>query len=275
MTSLIKGENTYKINFLRWRYFLRKLAILIIVIVGLFSPMQLVKANIQPKLKTEDVLFVEVNRLYGGTRLFKESDGYEEVIINKVINWINTASPSKGKTEFNKIPTVSIMKIKMKNGDVAIIEPAYNCIFENQVNACTIADSEVIYTLNNKKVRLKSLELYEWLLVGWKYESYGAPKNEVLEETLYARYFSHLDKSYSDYIMCPKIDKVERINGDTRRHIVHASALNYSAHHGDIPYDRIYITLTDTPEKGIKINKVTIQKAISGKESRIQCRRED
>lgn len=244
------------------------------VIVGLFPPMQLVKASIQPKLKKEDVLFVQVKRLNGETRIFKENDGYEEVIINKVVNWINTASPSEGVIELNKTPVISIMNIEMKNGDVAVIEPAYNCMIENQVKTCTLVDGEVIYTQNNKKVRLKSLELYDWFLVGWKYESVGASKDQLLEETLYTRYFSYLDKTYSDFIMCPRIDKVERMNGDTRRHIVHASALNYSAHHGDAPFDRIHITLTDTPENGVKINKVTIQKGISEKESLIQCRRE-
>ncbi|MBK5446954.1 MULTISPECIES: hypothetical protein [unclassified Peribacillus] len=255
---------------------MKKLVILVLVFTVLFSPIQLAKANIQPKLKTGDVLSVQVNRLYGGSRLFKESDGYEEVIINKVVKWINTSSHSEGATELelNKTPIVSILKIKMKNGDVAVIEPAYNCISENQAKTCTIAESEVIYTRNNIKIRLKSLELYDWLLVGWKYESVGAPKDELLEETLYTRYFSYLDKTYSDFIMCPKIDKIERINGDENRHIVHASALNYVAHHGDVPYDRIHITLTDTPEHGVKINKVKIQKSISGKESRIQCRRE-
>lgn len=246
------------------------------VIVGLFSSIQLVKANSQPKLKKEDVLYVQVYRLNGETRSFKENDGYEEVIINKVVNWLNTASPSEEaiELELTKTPVVSIMKLKMKNGDVAVIEPAYNCVAENQVKTCTIADGEVLYTRNNKKVRLKSLALYDWLLVGWKYESVGAPKDELLEETLYTRYFSYLDETYADFIMCPKIDKVERKNGDTRRHIVHASALNYSAHHGDAPYDRIHITLTDTPENGVKITQVTIGKGISDKESLIQCRRE-
>lgn len=255
---------------------MKRLVVLILVLAGIFSAIQLVKANIQPKLKTEDVLSVQVNGLNEESRLFRESDGYEEVIISKVIKWINTSSASEGSTELNlnKTPIVSILKIKMKNGDVAVIEPAYNCISENQRKICTIADGEVVYTQNQMKTRLKSQYLYDWLLVGWKYESVGAPKDELLEETLYTRYFSYLDKTYSDFIMCPKIDKVERINGDTRRHIVHASALNYSAHHGDAPYDRIHITLTDTPENGVKINKVTIQKGISGKESRIQCRRE-
>lgn len=257
---------------------MRKLVIIVMVIFGLFFPMQLllVKASIQPQLEKEDVSFIQVNRLNGETRLFKENDGYEEVIIGKVVNWINTSSPSEGaiELELNKNSIVSIMKIKMKNGDVAVIEPAYNCVSLNQLKTCTIADGEVIYTSNNKKVRLKSVELYDWLLVGWKYESVGAPKDELLEETLYARYFSYIDETYSDFIMCPKIDKVERIDGDTRRHIVYASALNYSAHHGDTPFDRIHIMLTDTPENGIKINKVTIQKGISEEEGAIQCRRE-
>ncbi|MGE7997709.1 hypothetical protein ACQKOF_03325 [Lysinibacillus sp. NPDC093190] len=255
---------------------MRKLVILIMLIVGLFSQKQLVNANMQPKLKKEDVLFVQVNRLYGGTRSFKENDGYEEAIISKVVNWINTASPSEGviELESNKTPVISIMKIKMKNGDVAVIEPAYNCVSENQVKTCTIADGEVIFTGNNKKVRLESFELYDWLLVGWKYESIGAPKDELLEETLYTKYYSYLDKTYSDFVLCPKIDKIERINGDTRRHIVHVSALNYSAHHGGALFDRIHIALTDTPENGVKINKVTIQNGISEKESRMQCRRE-
>ncbi|MFC5647547.1 hypothetical protein ACFPYJ_00070 [Paenibacillus solisilvae] len=259
---------------------MKKLVSLILVIAGLFFPIDFAKANIQtkkPLLITEDVLSVQVNSLYGGSRLFKESDGYEEVTINKVVKWINTSSPSKGQTELvlNKTPIDSKLQINMKNGNISVIEPAYNCLSVNQTKICMIAEGEVIYTRKNIKVRLKSIQLHDWLLVGWKYESDGAPKEELLEETLYTRYYSYLDKTYSDFIMCPKIDKIERINGDTRRHIVHVSALNYGAHHGDVPYDRIHITLTDTPENGVKINEVSIQKGISGLESRIQCRREN
>lgn len=133
------------------------------MIFELFFSMQLllVKASVQPKLEKEAVSFIQVNRLNGETRLFKENDGYEEVIINKVVNWINTASPSEGVIELNKTPVVSIMKIKMKDGDVAVIEPAYNCVSKNQVKTCTIVDGEVIYTSNNKKIRLKSVEIYD------------------------------------------------------------------------------------------------------------------
>lgn len=40
-----------------------------------------------------------------------------------------------------------------------------------------------------------------------------------------------LDKTYSEFILCPKIDKIERIKGDIRSHKVYASALNYDWHH--------------------------------------------
>ncbi|WP_227940468.1 hypothetical protein [Alkalihalobacillus deserti] len=254
---------------------MKKLVIIYMVIVGLFSSIQLAKASIPPDLNTEDVLSIQVNRKYGGSRLFKESDGYEEAIIRKVIKWINTSKLSEGPTEIELYKTpIFKLEIRMKNGDIVAIEPVYNCISEKQKKKCTIADGEVIYTKNKMKVRMKSLELFDWLLVGWRLESVGAPKEELLEETLYTRYFYYLDKAYSDFIMCPKIDKIERINGDTRRHIVQASALNYGVHHDDVPYDRIHIILTDTPENGLEINKVTIEKGISGKESRIQCRRE-
>ncbi|RAP74711.1 hypothetical protein [Paenibacillus montanisoli] len=260
---------------------MKKLILIILIsISGLFFPIDVTKATIQskkPLLKPENITSVQSNSRSGGSRLFKESDGYEEVTINKVIKWINESSLSVGTTEieFNNPPTLPNVIIKMKNGNRSVIEPAYNCLPATQTKLCTIAEGEVIYAWNNDKVRLKSTELFDWLLVGWKYESQGAPKEELLDETLYSRYYSYLDKTYNDFIMCPKVDKIERINGDTRRHIVHASALNYSAHHGDVPYDRIRITLTDTPENGVKINEIVIQKGISEIESRKQCRREN
>lgn len=36
--------------------------------------------------------------------------------------------------------------------------------------------------------------------------------------------------------------------------------VRYGSHHGDIPYYRLHFTLTDTPEKGVEINKVTVEK---------------
>lgn len=96
--------------------------------------------------------------------------------------------------------TISVF-MKMQNGDIAFIEPVFECI-NNGGKVCTIVDGEVLFTHNNIKVLLKSEALYGWILVGWKYESYGA-------------------------------------------------------HHGDVLYDRNHITLSDTPENGFNITKVS------------------
>jgi hypothetical protein len=122
-----------------------KLVIIYMVFAGLFSSIQLATASIQPKLKTENVSSIQANRINGGSRFFKENDGYEEVIISKVVKWITTSNPTEGPTEIelNKTP-ISNLKIRMKNGDIAVIEPAYNCISENKKKTCTIADGEVI-----------------------------------------------------------------------------------------------------------------------------------
>lgn len=259
---------------------MKKLLILGLVLAGIFSPMLLVNADVNPKLngihplKTEKINSVQVKRLSGGSRMFQINDGYEEVVIRKVINWINTSRPANGGTEFDSYKSPVKLRVTMSNGDIAVIEPIFTCIAENGKKSCTIVDGEVLFTQNNVKIRLKSQELFDWILVGWKYESYGASKEELLDETLYFRYYPHLDKKYSDFIMCPKIDSIERIAGAHGGHIVQASALNYGAHHGDVPYDRIHITVFDSQENGVKITNVSIEKGISGKESGIQCRRE-
>lgn len=252
---------------------LSRLAAILILCSPIFSSSH-PEASMQPKVEEHEVLAIQVSRSNGGSRTFKFNDGYEEVIINKIVNWINTSSSAERPTELelNQTP-LSKIKIRMKNGEIATIEPAYHCIYEKQAKNCILADGEVILTKSKIKVRLNSVELFDWLLVGWKFESVGAPKEELLEETLYTRYFNYLNNTYSDFIMCPAIDKIERINGDTRRHIIHASALNYGAHHGDVPYDRIRITLTDTPVEGVEINRVITEKAVSRKESLLQCRR--
>jgi len=85
------------------------------------------------------------------------------------------------------------------------------------------------------------------------------------------KHYIHLGQEYSDFILCPRIE-IERIEGDTRRHIVYASGLNYGSHQGDLPFDRIHFTLKDTPEKGVEIKEVRIEKEITEKESQAQCK---
>ncbi|WP_339224244.1 hypothetical protein [Paenibacillus sp. FSL W7-1332] len=158
----------------------------------------------------------------------------------------------------------------MTNGNLITLEPAYNCK-GRLIKRCTPVDGEIVLTKNKNKIRFTSQELYDWINVGWKYEPVGPTKEELLEETLFTRYFSVIEKDFPDFIMCPRIDSVERIKGDKRRHLVIASALNYSGHHAP-SYDRVIFTLIDTPENEIKIIKVRKKSNVSERETLKQCR---
>ncbi|SOC11190.1 hypothetical protein SAMN05880501_10699 [Ureibacillus xyleni] len=248
--------------------------ILCLVCALVLPPMLFLRADVTHKLNIGEVNSIQVKRLVGESRTFQINDGYEEIIINKVINWINTSIATNGR-EIRAYKSPVKLFITMKNGDIAQIEPLFRCDTNNGKTECAIVDGQVLYTQSNLKIPLMSQDLYDWLLVGWKYESYGASKEELLSETLYFRYYTHLDEKYADFIMCPKIESIERIEGALRSHIIQASALNYGAHHGNVLYDRIRFTISDTQENGIKITNVSIEKGISEMESLIQCRREN
>ncbi|TKC19156.1 hypothetical protein [Robertmurraya kyonggiensis] len=245
---------------------------MVLLILFVFLPHE-VYANFQA-LIFEDVNTIEVKRSSGGNRTFSRYDGYEEVVIEKVLKWINNAEKSPETTSIKEQNPPATLEINLTSGTVATIEPAYNCTSDNGQRVCTLVDGEVIYTVDHVQTRLKSIELFDWLLVGWKYESKGAPKEELLEETLYQRYLTYVGDEFNDYILCPKIDKIVRIGGSTSRHIVYASALNYSGHH-DGPYHTLRFSVTDTPENEVRINDISLDKNISEQESRKQCRRED
>lgn len=158
----------------------------------------------------------------------------------------------------------------MANGEVITIEPAYTCVVDNKQKTCTAKEGELIVSENGQKVRLKSQSLYDWLMVGWRKEVDGPTKEELLEEALYTRYFYQLGPSYSDFFMCPKI-KIEPIDGDPRRHLIFASALNYSGHHGG-DFDKLTFSVSDSNLTGLQVTNVKIKKHISPEESEKQCR---
>ena len=143
-------------------------------------------------------------------RVFNENDGYEEPVLKKVVEWINSSNAIKEQTKKNiKTPIVEL-KIKMKNGDVAKIEPAYNCLVQNKINTCTMVDNEVTYTHNHQRVRLRSNELFDWLLAGWKFENTTPPKdsnelqiNDILMVLLNPEIQKAVNNYYSAYLSEP------------------------------------------------------------------------
>ena len=249
---------------------MKKLIILILIFTGSFSQLQLVNAAVP--LKSEDIAFIQVNRLSRGSRIFKETDGYEEPVIKKVVEWINTANPIKGPTEsVNKKPPIALLKVKMKNGDVGIIEPAYNCLVQNQTKICTLADGDVIYTRNNQKERLKSIELFDWLMTGWQYENTAPPKDteeQIINDILMLLLGPEIDKAvsnyYSDYLVeSPtvypyqvEIVNVERMGEFRTFHfLIILEILPVVGAHNPVGKDRLTFEIAPTIPDQVKLKK--------------------
>ena len=206
---------------------MKKLVMIVLVFFVVFSLVYLVQAN--GLMKWEDVLSMQINRTSGGTRTFHENNGIEAFVIQKVSDWINTASTVKGETAVTSRKTpMALLKVKMKNGDVALVEPAYNCDIQNETNICTLADGDVILTQNDQKLRLRSVQLFDWLLTGWKQERTQPPqdtKEMMVHDILMLLLGPEIDKAVSDYyskyfteppLVYPyeiEIVKIERIDG--------------------------------------------------------------
>lgn len=220
-------------------------------------------------LEHTEVQDIKVEDVSGRKRLFSINDGYQERVLRKVVHWLNTSSVANETNEVGFNPS-NKMTLRMTNNEVVTIVPAYSCEYKNNSKLCTVKDGELILSKKGKAVRLKSQSLSDWLLVGWRKEIDGPTKEELLEEALYSRYLNYLGPSYSDFFMCPKI-KIEPIDGDPRRHLIFASALNYSGHHGG-DYDKLTFTVRDSNLTGLQVADIKIMKHISQEESQNQCR---
>ncbi|GKV55788.1 hypothetical protein NCCP2222_17350 [Sporosarcina sp. NCCP-2222] len=224
-------------------------------------------------LEYENIQNIKIENRSGLQRRFSINDGYEERIIRKVTYWLNNSNVDKEGIEESVSNPSNKLTLNMSNGDVITIEPAYLCTNEKNRTICTEKEGELIVSNNQHKMKVTSPNLFDWLLVEWLKEPKGPAKQELLEEALYTRYLYQLNPSYSDFIMCPKIHIVP-IDGDTRRHLVFASALNYSGHHGG-DYDKLTFSVSDSNLTGLQITNVNIKKHISQEESLEQCRNFD
>ncbi|MCI1593132.1 MULTISPECIES: hypothetical protein [Heyndrickxia] len=225
-------------------------------------------------LKHYDIQNIKVENDSGFQRVFSINDGYQERVLKKVVHWLNNSSQEKGTTEVSLENPTNKLTLKMVNDEVITIEPAFKCVFENKRKTCTPKDGKINISVDRKEVQFKSQSLYDWLVVGWRKELNGPTKEELLEEALYTRYLYILGPSYSDFFMCPKI-KIEPIDGDPRRHLILASALNYSGHHDGGDYDKLTFSVRDSNLEGLQVTKVKIKKHIPQAESLKQCREFD
>jgi len=224
-------------------------------------------------LKHYEVQNIKIENDSGQQRIFSINDGFQERVLRKVVHWLNNSSRVNGTTEVSLEKPSNKLTLKTVNDEVITIEPAYKCVLEKKRKTCTAKDGELIISENSHKVQIKSQSLYDWLVVGWRKELNGPTQEELLEEALFTRYLYILGPSYSDFFMCPKI-QIEPIDGDPRRHLIFASALSYSGHHGG-DYDKLTFSVRDSNLEGLKVTNVKIKKHISQEESQKQCRKFD
>ena len=213
---------------------------------------------------------IKVENNSGLQRVFSINDGFQERVLRKVVFWLNNSERVNGTIEVSLDNPSNKLTLKMTNDEVITIEPAYTCVVENKRKTCTAKEGELVVSENQQRVQLKSQSLYDWLMVGWRKELNGSTKEELLEEALFTRYLDHLGPSYSEFFMCPKI-KIEPIDGDPRRHLIFASALNYSGHHGG-DFDKLTFSVSDSNLTGLQVTNVQVKKHISQEESEKQCR---
>lgn len=221
-------------------------------------------------LEHNNVQTIQVQNNSGLQRDFSINDGFQERVLRKVVYWLNNSERVIGSIDISFDNPSNKMTLKMKNGKVITIEPAYLCLIDNENKICTPKEGELIVSENGEKVQLKSQSLYDWLMVGWRQEVDGSTKEELLEEALFTRYLYHLGPSYSEFFVCPKIN-IEPIDGDPRRHLIFGSALNYSGHH-DGDYDQLTFSISDSNQTGLQVTNVKIKKHISEEEVKKQCR---
>lgn len=231
----------------------------------------LLKQLMSHSLNHEVVQYIKVENDSGQKRVFSINDGFQELVLRKVVYWLNNSNQVTGTIELSIDNPSNKLMLKTVNDELITVEPAYTCVIDNKRKTCTAKDGELIVSENNQKIRLKSQSLYDWLVVEWRKELDGPTKEELLEEALYSRYLNYLGPSYSDFFMCPKI-RIEPIDGDPRRHLIFASALNYSGHHGG-DFDKLTFSVSDSNLTGLQVTNVKIEKHISQEESKKQCQR--
>ncbi|WP_462411558.1 DUF3888 domain-containing protein [Neobacillus sp. Marseille-QA0830] len=244
--------------------------ILLGAMLGCFFSFHTAQASLS--LKTEDVSSIQVSRLSGGSRVFRENDGYEEPVVRKVVEWLNTANPINAATDLHqpKAPT-AVLKINMKNGDVLTVEPAYHCTDQNKSKTCTLADGEVLVIHNNQSDQLKSTELFDWLLAGWKYENVEPPKDSdelIIRDILMVMLDDEIEKAvdqyYSAYLISPPTVylymvenvHVKRIGGFRRFHfLITLETTPVVGAHNPVGKDRLTFEIAPPIPGKIKLKK--------------------
>jgi hypothetical protein len=107
--------------------------------------------------------------------LFQYTEEAGKATITKIVVWIHSAKPVSGQTELGKHGYPMVISIKLDDGKMISIEPAYDCVSKTNADGsgtktCTPIKDEIVFSNDTNKIRAKSPELYEWLKESWKLE---------------------------------------------------------------------------------------------------------
>jgi hypothetical protein len=152
---------------------------IVFIIIIMSACSQNSNASNRQLLKVEDIASLQVVGGKPGTKpspLFQNTDKSGKTIITKIAGWINASKPISGQTEYGKHGYPNVVSLRMNEGKIITVEPAYDCVSKTNADGsgtktCTPAKSEIVLSNDSNKIRAESPELYEWLKEGWKKET--------------------------------------------------------------------------------------------------------
>ncbi|MFC7782926.1 hypothetical protein ACFQWC_00350 [Rossellomorea sp. GCM10028870] len=94
-------------------------------------------------LKHYEIQNIKIENDSGQQRVFSIKDGFQERVLRKVVHWLNNSSRVNGTSEVSLDNPSNKLTLKMANGEVITIEPAYTCVTVNKRKTCTAKDGNL------------------------------------------------------------------------------------------------------------------------------------
>lgn len=107
-----------------------------------------------------------------GVTPLNPSNPRDKASLQKVLNWVQTASPVGYEDPHHPMPSEgpTTLVLQLTNGKEILIQPATNCTTTGNSTVCHDSKGYIDfqYADSTKKLRLASSELDSWLIGGWK-----------------------------------------------------------------------------------------------------------
>ncbi|WP_219834286.1 hypothetical protein [Paenibacillus sp. R14(2021)] len=154
---------------------LRSHTMLLLVLISFFISPSIFSAK--KPLITEDVQSLQIVSGMAGhaklSQMFRTNDKRGQLIIAKVVIWINSAKPVNGMVGAGSVKggLPNYIEMKTDSGELYQVHLAWDCTSGSGWTNCNTVKGEVnIYDKDGGK-RVSSPELYDWIKNGWKSET--------------------------------------------------------------------------------------------------------